>query len=254
MGSAIVRGAIASRALSAADIIIAEVNPTRRDALRSLGCPLVERAAEAAAADQILLAVKPQAFADAASEIAPSARGKVVISIMAGLSSRAIRQALGANVRVVRAMPNVACQVGQGMTALALGDGAKPGDEALAMQLFGSLGATTMVDESLMYAVTAVSGSGPAYVFLLAEAMERAATQLGIDAPTARLLVEQTVRGAGVLLVESGRGSADLRTSVTSPGGTTAAALAAFDKLGFTRIVLEALKAARDRGLELDQV
>jgi pyrroline-5-carboxylate reductase len=110
-----------------------------------------------------------------------------------------------------------------------------------------------MVDESLMYAVTAVSGSGPAYVFLLAELMEEAATRLGIDATAARLLAEQTVMGAGTLLVESGRGAAALREAVTSPGGTTAAALDVMRRRDLAGIVIDAIAAATDRGRQLDR-
>jgi pyrroline-5-carboxylate reductase len=123
----------------------------------------------------------------------------------------------------------------------------------LTLSIFGALGRTVMVDESLMYAVTAVSGSGPAYVFLLAEAMEQAAVRLGIDQATANLLVKQTVMGAGKLLAESEQGAAALRKAVTSPGGTTAAALDVFEKRQFIDAVIEALTAARDRGHELDR-
>jgi pyrroline-5-carboxylate reductase len=150
-------------------------------------------------------------------------------------------------------MPNVACQIGAGMTAIALGTGAQSGDERLAVSIFSALGKTVMLDESLMHAATAVSGSGPAYIFLLAQAMEQAATELGIDAANARTMASQTALGAARLLVESDRGAADLRESVTSPGGTTAAAMDVFRRRQFTEMVIEALRAARDRGVSLDR-
>jgi pyrroline-5-carboxylate reductase len=155
--------------------------------------------------------------------------------------------------RVVRVMPNMPCQIGAGMSAIALGDGAKPRDESLAVSIFGALGRTAMVDESLIHAATAVSGSGPAYLFLLAEAMERAAMELGIDQATARLMVEQTIMGAGRLMIESGQDAANLRQAVTSPGGTTAAALEVFEQRQFIDVVIAALTAARDRGKQLDR-
>ena len=137
------------------------------------------------------------------------------------------------------------------MSAVALGDGARPGDETLAVSIFEALGRTTMVAESLMDAVTAVSGSGHAYVYLLAESMERAAVELGLDQPTAALLVRQTILGSGRLLTESGEPPASLRKVVTSPGGTTEAAMSVMLERDFPGIVIEALKAARNRGEEL---
>ena len=139
------------------------------------------------------------------------------------------------------------------MAAVALGEGAVPGDEALAVALFDALGRTAMVDEALMHAVTAVSGSGPAYVFLLAEAMGKAAVGLGLDAETAELLVRQTVLGAARLLDESDEDAAALRRAVTSPGGTTEAALAVMLQRGLPDVICDAIAAARDRGRELDQ-
>jgi len=254
MGSAIVRGGIGAGVFQPANVIVAEVDSTRRDALADIGCALSANPQDAAMAEQIMLAVKPQAFAEVAKAIAPLDDEKVVVSIMAGLNSQRIRAALGTKARVIRAMPNTPCQLGAGMTAIAIGAGAAPGDEQLAVSLFNAVGRTVLVDESLMYAVTAVSASGPAYVFLLAEAMEQAAVALGIDQSVARRLVEQTVMGAGRLLSESSQDAGQLRQAVTSPGGTTAAALSVFEQEKLTDIVVRALTAARDRGRELDRV
>jgi pyrroline-5-carboxylate reductase len=253
MGGAIVRGGVKAGVFAAREVIVADVDAARLNEFRALGCETSSDARAAAVAQQVVLAVKPQVFGQVAKAIGPLRESKVVISIMAGLRSKAIRTALGDSVRVVRVMPNTPCQIGTGMSAIALGDGANPGDEELTLSIFGALGRTVMVDESLMYAVTAVSGSGPAYVFLLAEAMEQAAVRLGIDQATANLLVKQTVMGAGKLLAESEQGAAALRKAVTSPGGTTAAALDVFEKRNFIDSVIEALTAARDRGHELDR-
>jgi pyrroline-5-carboxylate reductase len=252
MGGAIVRGGIGAGVLSASDVVIADVDAAKLDEFRALGIETTQDARLAARAEQIILAVKPQVFADVARAVAALQQPKVVTSIMAGLSSRAIRSALGERARVIRVMPNMPCQIGAGMSAIALGEGAARGDESLALSIFSALGRTVVVDESLMYAVTAVSGSGPAYIFLLAEAMQSAAERLGIDAPTAKLLVEQTVMGAGKLLAESDQDARALRQAVTSPGGTTAAAMDVFKRREFIDVVIEALSAARDRGVQLD--
>ncbi len=217
------------------------------------GCATVEEPKGVVDAEEIMLAVKPQIFPEVARAIGPLRSPRVVISIMAGLGSRAIRAALGDEARVVRVMPNTPCQVGAGMAAIALGEGARGGDEKLALAVFGALGGTVMVDEAMMYAVTAVSGSGPGYVFLLAEAMQKAAVDLGLDPEVADRLVRQTVFGSGKLLVESDQGAADLRRAVTSPGGTTEAALKVMLGGRLPEIIAEAITAARDRGVELDQ-
>ncbi len=253
MGQAIVRGSIAAGIMKSDDVLVAEIDPMRRQELACLGCTTTEDPVLAVGCEQIMLAVKPQVFANIATVIGLLPEPKVVISIMAGLSSKVIGEALGEHARVVRVMPNTPCRIGAGMTAIALGHGAKAGDEALAVAIFDSLGQTTTVDESLMHVVTAVSGSGPAYVFLLAEAMQQAAVDLGMDQATAQLLVNQTISGAGKLLVEADEEPADLRQAVTSPGGTTEAALEVMLKHDLPAVVRDAIKAARDRGVELDQ-
>ncbi len=252
MGQAIVRGSIAAGIMKSGDVLVAEIDPMRRQELACLGCTTTEDPASAVGCEQIMLAVKPQVFTNIATVIGPLPEPKVVISIMAGLSSRVIRAALGEHARIVRVMPNTPCRIGAGMTAIALGQGANAGDEALAVAIFDSLGRTTIVDESLMHTVTAVSGSGPAYVFLLAEAMQQAAVDLGMDQATAQLLVNQTICGAGKLLVEADEDAAELRRVVTSPGGTTQAAMEVILRRDLPAIVREAIKAAHDRSAELD--
>ncbi len=251
MGTAIVRGSIEAGVLSPQTIMVADLEESRRAAAAALGCRTTADAAEVVGAEQIMLAVKPQGFAKVADVLGQLAQPTVVISIMAGLGSRAIREGLGPAARVIRVMPNTPCQVGVGMTAIACGEGAEPGDETLAVRIFEALGWTVILDEAHMHAVTGVSGSGPAYVFLLAEAMERAATEAGLDQATAALLVRQTIRGAATLLTDSDREPSELRAAVTSPAGTTEAALGVMLDRDFTGIVVDAIKAARDRGAEL---
>ena len=251
MGMAIVRGVIEAGVISPQTLVVADLDEDRRQVATGLGCRARADLTEVREAGQILLAVKPQGFAAVAGALGPLERPTVVISIMAGLGSRAIREALGPLARMVRVMPNTPCRVGAGMTAIALGDGAEPGDESLAVKIFEALGRTVIIDEDHMHAATGISGSGPAYVFLLAEAMEKAAVEAGLDDVTAALLVRQTIRGAGTLLAESTDAPSDLRAAVTSPGGTTEAALDVMLGRGWSAIVGDAIAAARDRGAEL---
>lgn len=253
MGQAIVRGAIDAGVLGPHDVLVAEIDPARRKVLAELGCATTDDPAGVLGCEQLMLAVKPQSFGEVARTIAPIAEGKVVISIMAGLSSTSIRRALGEQARVVRVMPNTPCQVGAGMAAIALGAGARAGDEALAVAIFNALGETAIVPEAQMHAVTAVSGGGPAYVFLLAEAMQQTAMGLGLDEPTARLLVRQTIYGAGKLLMETDEDAAVLRNAVTSRAGTTEAALSVMIKRDLPGIIVDGITAARNRGRALDE-
>lgn len=253
MGGSIARGAVAAGVLQKADLLLAEADPKRRRAIADEGFSTHHEPEAALEAEQVLLAVKPQSFPDLARALGTLAEPRVVISIMAGLTSGAIRKALGEGARVVRVMPNTPCLVGEGMAAVALGQGALAGDEALAVKLFDALGKTVRVEESLMDAVTALSGSGPAYVFLLAEILERAGASLGLEPEVAARLVRQTILGSATLMDRSDETPAALREAVTSPGGTTEAALAVLAERGIEKILTEAVTAARDRGRELEQ-
>ena len=251
MGSAIARGAVRSRIMPAESILLIDQHPDRLAPMAELGCLTASDPRRALEAEQVLLAVKPHHFAELAAELGPIDRAIVVVSIMAGLDSAGIRDALGDGARVIRTMPNTPCQLGEGMTGIAIGSGAEPGDERLARELFEALGRTALVEESLMHAVTAVSGSGPAYVYLLAELMQNAAAATGLDERTAHLLVVQTIIGAGRMLRESGASPEALRQVVTTPNGTTAAALDVFLDRDLPGTIVDAITAARDRGVAL---
>lgn len=254
MGSAIVRGAVDAGVLKPAEVVIAEPDATKRAMFEELGCAVTDEARAASRAEHIVLAVKPQVFPVVAKALAPLRESTIVISIMAGLLSEKIRTALGEQAHVIRTMPNTPCQHRAGMTAIAVGAGAQPGDERFAAELFRAIGRVVTVGEDMMDAVTAVSGSGPAYVFLLAESLEQAAMQVGLDRHTARTLAYQTVHGAGVLLTADDAANADaLRQAVTSPGGTTAAALEVMFEQELPQTIADAVIAARDRGRELNQ-
>jgi pyrroline-5-carboxylate reductase len=174
----------------------------------------------------VVLAVKPQNAADVLPVHARHAGSAVFLSIMAGRTIAEMRALLGDRAAIVRAMPNTPAAVRQGITVFCPGPGVTEAQHALCDELLQAIGQVASVtDESLLDPVTAVSGSGPAYVFLLAELMEQAAIEQGIPAPLARRLARQTVAGSGALLAASAEDAAALRVAVTSPGGTTQAAL-----------------------------
>lgn len=256
MAGAILSGAARVGAVRTAEVVVAEPDAGRREAMRALGVAVVERAAEAVGAlgrgGRVLLAVKPQSLEAVSRDLGGGAFDGEVISILAGAGSERVREAMGGTCRVVRVMPNLPAQVGKGVAAIALGAGARPGDDAFAIRLFEAVGAVVRIEERLMDAFTALAGSGPAYVYYLAEAMTRAAKEMGFDEATADHVVRGVIAGSGELLACSTAGSAaQLRAGVTSKGGTTEAAIRVMEEAGVMGAVVRAIVAARDRGAEL---
>lgn len=201
-----------------------------------------------------LVAIKPQILKGEAPALAGFAqRGALMISIAAGTSVAALNKAWGKKARIVRAMPNTPGAIGQGITGLYAAKGVTPADRRKAASLLSSLGATEWVSkESLIDSVTAVSGSGPAYLFLMAEALTDAGVAEGLPRAQAEKFARATVTGAGALLAADKAPASALREAVTSPGGTTAAALAVLmAKDGLTPLMKRAVKAARKRAQEL---
>lgn len=233
-------------------IVVAEPRPERAEHLaRTLSVEIRPTKDAADGADVVVLAVKPGDVPAVAEAIASRvAAGTLVLSIAAGVRTGVLERRLpGAH--VVRAMPNTPARVDRGMTGLSPGAGCPPESLALALDLMGSVGAVVEVPEELQDAVTAVSGSGPAYVFLLAEAMIDAARAVGLDAGTADVLVRQTILGAATLLSDSTESAETLRLNVTSPNGTTAAAVSVLEERGLRAALEAAVVAARDRSREL---
>jgi len=211
-------------------------------------------------ANAVVLAVKPQIIRDVAAQLGPQLAEDraVAISIAAGIREADLSQWLGAGLPVVRTMPNTPSLVQSGATALYANAQVTAGQRSLAESLMRAVGLTCWLDdESLMDAVTAVSGSGPAYFFLLMELMEDAGTELGLPRETARLLSLQTALGAAKMALESDDDACTLRRRVTSPGGTTEQAIRTFEDGGLRDLVRQALRAAADRanalGNELGQ-
>ena len=254
MGEAIVRGILGAGVLQADEILAADPDANRRKLFEErLGIrTFVESGPVAEQAPVLLLAVKPQMFDKAlvpvASLLGPDS---LLISICAGIPTRHIEALAPTGTRVVRAMPNTPMVVGRGIAAIAAGSKATPEDLETAARLLGAAAEVIRVPETLIDAVTAVSGSGPAYFFYLVELLEAAGVEVGLSEEDAERLARVTFEGAARLLTESGEEPKALRAKVTSPGGTTEAAIRTFDALGFPKMVAEAVKAARDRGREL---
>jgi len=215
---------------------------------------LEKNVAAVAAADIVLLAVKPQAMAGVAHEIAGAVarRRPLVISIAAGIRETALRHWLGEGTAIVRCMPNTPALVQSGATALYANDAVSAQQRDQAETILRAVGIALWIeDEAQMDAVTALSGSGPAYFFLFMEALQDAGRELGLSAEAARLLTLQTAFGAAKMALESADDAATLRQRVTSPGGTTERAIQTFRQQGLDRTVSEALQAAAARSREL---
>lgn len=235
------------------DVVIAEKRPERAEELRATyGVEIADAADAVRGAEVVVLVVKPQDVPSVLDAVGTAiAPGTLLVSIAAGITTASIEAKVPAGVNVVRAMPNTPARVDRGVTGISSGAGCSDAAFALADRLLASVGAVISVPERLQDAVTAVSGSGPAYVFFLAEAMTAAAVDLGLDEATATHMVNHTILGAATLLESSGEPADVLRRNVTSPNGTTAAAIATLEQLGVRPAVVAAITAARDRSIEL---
>lgn len=237
----------------AARLVVAEPDAARAALLRrQYGVEVRARGADVAAgADALVLAVKPQVMREALAGVSPAA-GTTVISIAAGLRVEALRAWLGPSAPIVRAMPNTPALLRAGVTGLHAPAPTPERSRQLAARILGAVGEVCWVaSEPLLDAVTALSGSGPAYFFLVAEALRDAGIGLGLDAATATLLAQKTLAGAGRMAEASGKDVTELRVNVTSKGGTTEAALARLEAGGLRELFAGALRAAADRGRAL---
>ncbi|TVP80580.1 MAG: pyrroline-5-carboxylate reductase [Puniceicoccaceae bacterium] len=202
-------------------------------------------------AEAVVLACKPQQFAAISSQLADAAGGKLILSILAGTPLVRLGEKFNRARNIVRTMPNTPGQIGAGVTAFAPLRELSEKDSLLVENVLSSLGNFHEVDETDLDAVTALSGSGPAYVFEFAAALREAGVHCGLDEGLAEALAIDTLLGAAMLLADSGERPEDLRDAVTSPGGTTAAALQVFSDGGFRNLIDQALAAAKARSLEL---
>jgi pyrroline-5-carboxylate reductase len=254
MATALVRGLLAS-GLVAADRIRASDPSAERLALLAREHGIVTDAdnqAIARWADLVVLAVKPQVVDTAITQLAPAlAPGTLLVTIAAGVATASLEARLPDSVRVVRAMPNTPAIAQAGATAVSHGSRSTEEDLELAKALFGAVGRVVALDEGLMNAVTGLSGSGPAYVMLVIEALSDGGVKVGLGREAALLLATQTVLGSAKLLLETGEHPARLRDMVTSPGGTTIAGLHALEAGGLRPALIDAVERATARAQEL---
>ncbi|MBD3296706.1 MAG: pyrroline-5-carboxylate reductase [Candidatus Omnitrophica bacterium] len=252
MGAAIVRGIVADEDVTAGSIYLYDKDLEKARALaESTGCSVGSLPGMIRSVETVLIAVKPQNAAGLFREIGPEMIDQTVISVMAGVPMSSISEGLGGDVPVVRAMPNIGAFVRQGVTCLSCNDRVK--DKTVAEKIFSGVGTVLDIEESAMDAVTAVSGSGPAYVFYLAGAMVQAAVEEGLDPGTAETLVKRTIMGAGTLLAGAEEAPGELADRVASKGGTTEVALDVFKREGLAPIIKKAVSAAAKRSRELSE-
>lgn len=255
LAEALIRGLISGGVVSPEQLIV--TNRSNRDRLETLAhrygvTAAIRKQDLVAAADILVVLCKPKDVADLLQEIGPFTRaGQVLLSVAAGVGTGVLAAGLTPGVQIVRAMPNTSCQVGESATAIALGPGA--GDEArlLSRAILGAVGRVVEVPELQLDAVTGLSGSGPAYIYLMIEAMVEAGLGVGLPEEVARELAVQTLKGAAHMLTETGEDPALLRKKVTSPGGTTMAGLEVLQEAGFRQALVNAVARATQRSREL---
>ena len=258
IGAGNMAGAIASAVIKAGlykgtELISSDIATQRREVFAEFGATATQDNAEVISqAELVVLAIKPQQACDVLEPLAGMVGPKqLIVSIMAGVPTAAIEKILGSQATVVRVMPNLALSVGAGMTAICPGSQASQHQVALVERLFQVCGETVLVADEQMHAVTAVSGSGPAYFFYFVEALIDAAVQAGLSAEQAKVLAKQTCLGAGQTLLAREEGAAELRRQVTSKGGTTQAALEVMEQAKLDEIIGQAVSAAAKRSKEL---
>lgn len=247
MGQALLGGMIDAGWIDPADAVVVEVSAELRAQLPALlpGVAVLDTPLDGVPA---VLAVKPHVVVDVASALIDPG---LVVSIAAGITIAAIEGVVPAQTKVIRVMPNTPALVGVGAAGVAAGTHATDDDVAWVMSMFEAVGVAVAVTEAQLDAVTGLSGSGPAYVFLIAEAMADAGVAAGLPRPVAAALAHQTIRGAGTMLTEAGSSATELRAGVTTPAGTTAAGLRVLEERAVRAAMIDAVAAATARATEL---
>jgi pyrroline-5-carboxylate reductase len=259
MGSALAGGLARAGAVVSDSITFYDIHKSKAEQAAAALPPPFGRVSESAIAavadaDIILISVKPIVVPQILAQIAPMlTESKLVISIAAGVQTATMEAIIGRNIPVVRAMPNTPALVGEGATAICPGSHTTPQHIAQAEFFFAAVGKTVVVEERLIDAVTGLSGSGPAYVYLMIEALMDGGVKAGLTRDTARLLAAQTVYGAAKMVLESPQHPAQLKDNVTTPGGTTIQALAVLERAGFRTAIIDAVEAAAAKSKELSQ-
>lgn len=253
MATALAVGWARAGLLDAGRSVATDPYPTARAKFAdATGVRATDTPADVAAADVLVLAVKPQVMAAALAELRPSLQPRhLVVSIAAGVTLKALADGLGHDTRLARVMPNTPCLVGASASGYAVGPAATPDDAAAVGRLFGAVGTAFAVPEHLLDAVTGLSGSGPAFVYVAIEALADGGVRAGLPRDVAQALAAQTVLGAAKMVLETGQHPAALKDAVASPGGTTIAGLHALERAGFRAALMDAVTAAADRAREL---
>lgn len=254
MGGVLAGGILSKRLVPASHVLISDISRERLDALHKTYGVLVtpDNQRIAREADILVLAVKPQNMGDVLSGIsAVVGKSCLVISIAAGIPIRYIEERLKKGIRVIRVMPNTPSLIGEGMAALSGGTAATEKDIAVARQIFDAVGLTLVVQEELMNAVTGLSGSGPAYGFIIIEALSDAGVRMGLSRDVALKLAAQTLLGAAKLCLKGDKHPAELKDMVSSPGGTTIAGIRALEEGRIRATLMAAVEAATLRSKEL---
>ncbi len=256
MGSALLQGILAAKPDMFETAVVHDAYAPVMTALAESN-QLIETApsnrAVAGVADVVLLCVKPQQCSEVAQELAEASRALLCISVAAGVTIETLERHLGGEQRLIRVMPNTPALVGAGAAGYALGTRATDEDAVLTKELLSSVGVAHQVSETLLDAVTGVSGSGPAYLYLVIEAMADAGVLNGLPRPVALELAAQTVIGAGKMVLETGLHPGVLKDQVTSPGGTTIRALASLERDGLRSAMIRAVNAAAERSQAMRQ-
>lgn len=252
MGGAIVRGLILKGLAKPGDILLNDKDLEKVTRLaKKTGCAGADIASILKKTSILVLAIKPQDFNAFSGQIASGINGHTIVSVMAGVKTRNICQKLGKNVPIARAMPNMAALIGESVTCVAFSALVK--EKKRIKDIFSGIGKVVEVKEDVLDAVTALSGSGPAYLFYLADAMIKAGRHIGLDEKTSEELVIQTLYGAAAVLRRSGAKADELIKKVASKGGTTEAALTVFEKKKLHRTVKDAIRAAHRRSKQLSK-
>ncbi|KAL4440680.1 hypothetical protein ABPG77_000389 [Micractinium sp. CCAP 211/92] len=253
MAEALARGFIGKGVCRADQVFATDVVQARKDVFRSFGTTSVDSNIEVVkSADVIFIAVKPQYVSVVLQEVKPHLEDRhTIVSIAAGITLQSLKAAAGDNVRLVRVMPNTPCLVGETAAAMCLGGKADDGDADLVRQLFDAVGKIYRVDEKLLSAVTGLSGSGPAYIFLMIEAMADGGVRAGLPRDISQQLAAQTVLGSAKMVVDTGKHPGALKDMVTSPAGTTIAGVHELEKAGIRAAFMNAVYAATQRADEL---
>ncbi len=254
MAQALIRGLIETGAAVPDDIWASARREESREHVAKLhGVHPGDNATVVQHADVVVLAVKPQIMDKVLRQVGPAMTGKLVISIAAGVPIEAIERRLHPPARIIRTMPNTPALVGAGATALSAGEHATDDDLAIAERIFTSVGKTFVLDETQLDAVTGLSGSGPAYVFLIIEALSDAGVKVGLSRVDAQALAAETVLGSAKLLIETGEHPGMLKDKVTSPGGTAIAGLHTLEAGGLRTTLIDAVESATRRSRELGE-